>query len=98
MTFDRSIRENDYHQEIQGLQLLSEFSNGGYSKPTFNARSHSFCKFEDLISMQACNLINLPENYEIKYYIYHFLLWPHLSFVAVDTTNGDIVGYILGKM
>lgn len=48
--------------------------------------------------MQACNLANLPENYEFKYYIYHYMLWPHLSFVAVDTDREEIIGYILGKM
>ncbi|KAL3319190.1 N-alpha-acetyltransferase 10 [Cichlidogyrus casuarinus] len=32
----------------------------------------------------------------MKYYFYHELSWPQLSFVAED--NGEIVGYVLAKM
>ncbi|KAL4076130.1 acyl-CoA N-acyltransferase [Scleroderma citrinum] len=53
-------------------------------------------RVEDLAGMQACNLHNLPENYTMKYYLYHALTWPSLSYVAED--NGRIVGYILAKM
>ncbi|KAI0082475.1 acyl-CoA N-acyltransferase [Panus rudis PR-1116 ss-1] len=53
-------------------------------------------RVEDLPGMQACNLQNLPENYTMKYYMYHGLTWPQLSFVAED--QGRIVGYILAKM
>ncbi|PVF99990.1 putative N-terminal acetyltransferase complex subunit ARD1 [Serendipita vermifera] len=52
---------------------------------------------EDLIGMQACNLQNLPENYGMRYYLYHILSWPQLSYVARDH-KGRIVGYILAKM
>ncbi|EJD48371.1 acyl-CoA N-acyltransferase [Auricularia subglabra TFB-10046 SS5] len=52
---------------------------------------------EDLLGMQACNLQNLPENYTMKYYLYHLLSWPALSYVAEDG-NGRVVGYILAKM
>ncbi|PIL36978.1 hypothetical protein GSI_00670 [Ganoderma sinense ZZ0214-1] len=48
------------------------------------------------MGMQACNLHNLPENYTLKYYMYHSLTWPQLSYVAED--EGKIVGYILAKM
>ncbi|KZV80552.1 acyl-CoA N-acyltransferase [Exidia glandulosa HHB12029] len=51
----------------------------------------------DLMGMQACNLQNLPENYTMRYYIYHMLSWPAVSYVAEDN-NGRIVGYILAKM
>jgi len=47
--------------------------------------------------MQACNLQNLPENYTMRYYLYHALTWPSLSYVAEDP-KGRIVGYILAKM
>jgi len=47
--------------------------------------------------MQACNLQNLPENYQIKYYMYHSVTWPQLSYVAEDH-KGRIVGYIMAKM
>ncbi|GJJ07055.1 N-terminal acetyltransferase A complex catalyticsubunit ard1 [Clathrus columnatus] len=51
----------------------------------------------DLMGMQACNLNNLPENYTLRYYLYHALSWPQLSYVAEDN-KGRIVGYILAKM
>ncbi|KAI0311968.1 acyl-CoA N-acyltransferase [Amylostereum chailletii] len=54
-------------------------------------------KVDDLMGMQACNLQNLPENYTLKYYLYHALTWPSLSYVAEDS-SGRIVGYILAKM
>jgi ribosomal protein S18 acetylase RimI-like enzyme len=38
----------------------------------------------DLPLIQHANLENLPENYFLKYYLYHALSWPQLSFVAVD--------------
>jgi peptide alpha-N-acetyltransferase len=39
---------------------------------------------EDLIAMQASNLWCLPENYHLKYYMYHLLAWPQLLHVAVN--------------
>jgi len=54
-------------------------------------------KVDDLMGMQACNLQNLPENYTMKYYLYHALTWPSLSYVAEDS-KGRICGYILAKM
>ncbi|KAI9159554.1 N-terminal acetyltransferase A complex catalytic subunit ard1 [Blastocladiella emersonii ATCC 22665] len=51
----------------------------------------------DLLAVQNCNLTNLPENYQMKYYMYHAMSWPELSFVAEDT-KGQIVGYVLAKM
>ena len=52
---------------------------------------------EDLLNMQHCNLLCLPENYQMKYYMYHGLSWPQLSYVAEDD-KGKIVGYVLAKM
>jgi ribosomal protein S18 acetylase RimI-like enzyme len=46
--------------------------------------------------MQNANLMCLPENYQLKYYVYHLLTWPQLSYVAED--RGKIVGYVLAKM
>ena len=56
-----------------------------------------FKQTEDLMNMQHCNLLCLPENYQMKYYIYHGLSWPQLSFVAEDP-RGEIVGYVLVNM
>lgn len=54
---------------------------------------------DDLPDMQHCNLSCLPENYEMKYYLYHELSWPQISFVAETIgPSPRIVGYVLGKM
>lgn len=47
--------------------------------------------------MQNCNLNNLPENYNMKYYLYHALSWPQLLYVAEDE-NKKVVGYVMAKM
>ena len=60
----------------------------------------------DIPNVQTCNLSNLPENYFLKYYLYHALSWPQLSHVAIDTSYSashpgqppKIVGYVLAKM
>lgn len=49
------------------------------------------------MNMQHCNLLCLPENYQMKYYFYHGLTWPQLSYVAEDDKK-NIVGYVLAKM
>ncbi|KDR80315.1 hypothetical protein GALMADRAFT_242679 [Galerina marginata CBS 339.88] len=54
-------------------------------------------KVEDLMGMQACNLQNLPENYMMKFWMYHAMTWPQISFVAEDP-KGRIVGYVLAKI
>ncbi|KAG8515187.1 N-alpha-acetyltransferase 11 [Galemys pyrenaicus] len=52
---------------------------------------------DDLMNMQHCNLLCLPENYQMKYYFYHGLSWPQLSYIAEDEDR-KIVGYVLAKM
>ena len=52
---------------------------------------------DDLLKMQQTNLLCLPENYQFKYYIYHYLSWPCLLHVAEDH-EGKIVGYVLAKL
>ena len=41
-------------------------------------------KSSDIPHVQQANITNLPENYFAKYYLYHVLTWPQLSYVAVD--------------
>ncbi|XP_030220663.1 LOW QUALITY PROTEIN: N-alpha-acetyltransferase 10 [Gadus morhua] len=57
---------------------------------------------EDLMNMQHCNLLCLPENYQMKYYFYHGLSWLRLVLVLspyiAEDENGKIVGYVLAKM
>lgn len=59
----------------------------------------SIRKFDvsDLQKIQACNLMSLPENYHMKYYFYHYIAWPNISWVA-ETLDKKIVGYVLVKM
>ncbi|KAF8517020.1 acyl-CoA N-acyltransferase, partial [Hysterangium stoloniferum] len=52
---------------------------------------------DDLLGMQACNLNNLPENYQLRFYFWHAIGWPQISYVAEDH-KGRIVGYILAKI
>ncbi|KAE9410073.1 acyl-CoA N-acyltransferase [Gymnopus androsaceus JB14] len=52
---------------------------------------------EDLAGMQSGNLVNLPENYLMKFWMYHIITWPQLSFVA-ENDKGHIVGYVLAKI
>ncbi|KAK5171344.1 N-terminal acetyltransferase A complex catalytic subunit ard1 [Saxophila tyrrhenica] len=60
----------------------------------------------DIPHVQQTNITNLPENYFCKYYMYHALSWPQLSYVAVDVSRPKkspydapkIVGYVLAKM
>ncbi|KAK6977703.1 N-acetyltransferase domain-containing protein [Favolaschia claudopus] len=54
-------------------------------------------KPEDLPHIQAANLQNLPENYSMKFWMYHILTWPQISFVAEDN-KGRIVGYVLARV
>ncbi|KIV99277.1 uncharacterized protein PV09_09045 [Verruconis gallopava] len=63
-------------------------------------------KVSDIPHVQQANITNLPENYFCKYYMYHALTWPQLSYVAVDVSRPQktpydppkIVGYVLAKM
>ena len=41
----------------------------------------------DIPHVQTTNITNLPENYFCKYYMYHQLSWPQLSYVAVDVSS-----------
>ncbi|KEG05710.1 putative N-acetyltransferase complex ARD1 subunit [Trypanosoma grayi] len=52
---------------------------------------------EDMYQVQHCNLRCLPENYNLRYYIYHILSWPQLLYVQEDY-NRNIAGYVLAKM
>lgn len=54
---------------------------------------------DDVFTIQQNNLYCLPENYQIKYYYYHSMTWPHLLDVVTDPNNeSKSVGYVLGKI
>jgi ribosomal protein S18 acetylase RimI-like enzyme len=63
-------------------------------------------QMSDIPYVQTANITNLPENYFLKYYLYHSASWSNLSYVAVDTSKPrktaydppKIVGYVLAKM
>ena len=74
------------------LQFVCSLLINGWMSPTL-LHFDTF-QTEDLMNMQHCNLLCLPENYQMKYYMYHGLSWPQLSFVAEDS-RGEIVGYVL---
>jgi hypothetical protein len=45
----------------------------------------------DIPHVQLANITNLPENYFCKYYLYHAMSWPQLSYVAVDVSTPFLV-------
>ncbi|KAK7809891.1 hypothetical protein U0070_000277 [Myodes glareolus] len=52
---------------------------------------------DDLMTMQQCRLLCLPELYQRKYSFYHRLSWAPLSYMAEDEDD-KIMGYVLAKM
>ncbi|KAM0673433.1 N-terminal acetyltransferase A complex catalytic subunit ard1 [Gurleya vavrai] len=52
-------------------------------------------EYSDLQAVQNINLRNLPENYNMKFYIYQLATNPGLSFIC--TVDNKTVGYIIGK-
>ncbi len=44
----------------------------------------------DIPNVQTANITNLPENYFCKYYLYHAMSWPQLSYVAVDVRSNSV--------
>jgi len=48
----------------------------------------------DMLNVQQTNITNLPENYPMKYYMYHSACWPQLSYVAVDVRRSAAASQI----
>lgn len=44
------------------------------------------------MNMQHCNLLCLPENYQMKYYFYHGLSWPQVRPPPFSRTLGCPLG------
>lgn len=51
----------------------------------------------DIPHVQLANITNLPENYFCKYYLYHAMSWPQLSYVAVDVSCSSLSVCDIGK-
>ena len=54
--------------------------------------------FREIFQMQHCNLNNLPENYSLRYYLYHYFSDPEMLQVAEVPGKGKICGYVMSKM
>ena len=54
--------------------------------------------FREIFQMQHCNLNNLPENYSLRYYLYHYFADPEMLQVAEVPGKGKICGYVMSKM
>ena len=90
-TYTRSIIILVYEKAVQTLESEGSMLVCSHAASLFPSQP------EDLLNMQHCNLLCLPENYQMKYYFYHALSWPQLSYVAEDDC-GRVVGYVLAKM
>ena len=82
------------HRQDEYSMCKSKYSS---TKNSLKLTCNFPLKPDDLMNIQHCNLLCLPENYQMKYYFYHGLSWPQLSYVAEDE-SGNIVGYVLAKM
>ncbi|EFE44356.1 hypothetical protein TRV_00888 [Trichophyton verrucosum HKI 0517] len=51
----------------------------------------------DLLSLNLTNLDPLTENYDLHFYLNYLMKWPSL-FNVVEDRDGQIVGYIMGKL
>jgi hypothetical protein len=91
------IREKSSTSQLCASSILTtQFPNS--HPPTSNRQTKkmvdivplsSYPSYIDLLpAIQTCNITNLPENYFLKYYLYHALTWPQLSFVAVVRPRG----------
>ena len=47
------------------------------------------------MNMQHCNLLCLPENYQMKYYFYHGLSWPQVIHSAVFTVSINTTAHVI---
>ena len=72
-------------KDIQSLNIEKFVKNiWRETKKNISIMNIRCAKTSDLMNVQHCNLLCLPENYQMKYYMYHGLSWPQLSFVAED--------------
>ncbi|EEH37891.1 N-acetyltransferase [Paracoccidioides lutzii Pb01] len=51
----------------------------------------------DLFSLNLTNLDALTENYDLHFYLNYLMRWPSL-FNVVEDRDGQIIGYIMGKL
>ncbi|KAK1492799.1 acetyltransferase, partial [Colletotrichum tamarilloi] len=98
-----TLRKAGQRRHFEPVRSIHNPHDSDTTSPTMDIR---LLKPADLPLIQHANLENLPENYFLKYYLYHALSWPQLSYVAVDVSRPKrtpydypkIVGYVLAKM
>lgn len=84
-TEDPGWRKCDETEESHSQGLLRFWNNYSRGKKNPKMSMNIRCATtDDLLNIQHCNLQCLPENYQMKYYLYHALSWPQLSYVAED--------------
>ena len=84
-------------QFYNGYPKSNHFFFGSFSKEAKMPISLRRVKISDIIQMQNANLHCLPENYQMWYWLYHFLISPQGAHVAVDG-RGKVLGYVLSKL
>ncbi|KAI6028872.1 hypothetical protein F5J12DRAFT_808343 [Pisolithus orientalis] len=52
---------------------------------------------KDLINIQRCNQLCLPENYLAQFWAFSIVSWPHASLLA-ENASGTVVGYVLASV
>lgn len=72
--------------KMYGNKVLSSCYNSN------NVIVNFLFKPEDLMNMQHCNLLCLPENYQMKYYFYHGLSWPQVHVSDLQKTANHHAG------
>jgi len=96
----RPIPQPRLHNPAHGTFSSTLIAHGhAQHTPTVHTHTHTHTKDASLLTMdirvlrpsdiphvQLANITNLPENYFCKYYLYHAMSWPQLSYVAVDVS------------
>ncbi|KIK12875.1 hypothetical protein PISMIDRAFT_689126 [Pisolithus microcarpus 441] len=52
---------------------------------------------KDIVNLQRCNQLCLPENYVAQFWVHCIVSWPNTSFLAEDA-SGRVVGYVLASV
>ena len=83
--------------------LATKFSVGNFFKKTasivrsFNSYRVRTAESTDIPFIRNCNIANLPENYEDRFYRDQLFTYPDLSLIVEDE-NENLVGYALGRI
>lgn len=73
--------QQQQQQQRHPLKRIEEDSMGGHISLRIARRS-------DILSIQRCNLLSLPENYNEQFYANHMRQWPELALVVEHVPAG----------